>query len=170
MSWWCYAHAMLSAKWGKITPGVLQCGYNPSRIQSRCPELDTEVTFYRKPASLVYSTRIRCSGCYISPSSTSWARLGPTTRIHIVGEPCGSRIDKSPSISWLNSKTSFIPGSFDVKSWSGLVLMKSFPRASCYLEQKVGGSWTLVVEKTENLFSGYVLCSPRASFRVLFDC
>jgi hypothetical protein len=77
-------------------------------------------------ASLAYSIRIRCSGCYTFPSSSSWARPGSTTHSHIVGEPYWSRIDKPPSISWLNSKTSFISGSFDVKPWSGLVLMKSF--------------------------------------------
>jgi hypothetical protein len=76
------------------------------------------------------------------------------------------------------------PGSFDVKPWSGPVLKKSFgwraffrrkstltecnPRASCYLEQKVGGSWIFIVGKTENLIWGYVPCSPRAYIRVLF--
>jgi hypothetical protein len=72
----------------------LWCGYNPSWIQRRCPELDTEVTFHRNPASLAYSTRIQCSGCYTSPCSSLWVRLGPTTHNHIVGEPCGSCIDR----------------------------------------------------------------------------
>jgi hypothetical protein len=63
------------------------------------------------------------------------------------------------------------------KPWSGPVLKKSFqwrvifrrknaltecsPRASCYLKQKVRGSWILVVEKTKNLFLGYVPCNPK---------
>jgi hypothetical protein len=63
------------------------------------------------------------------------------------------------------------------KLWSGPVLKKSSqwcaifrrknaltecsPRASCYLEQKVRGSWILVVEKTKNLFLGYVPCNPK---------
>jgi hypothetical protein len=78
-----------------------------------------------------------------------------------------------------------VSGPFDAKPWSGPVLKKSFkwcvlfqrkraltecsPRAYCYLEQKVRGSSTLIVEKTKKLFLGYVPCSPRASFWVLFD-
>jgi len=84
----------------------LWCDYNPSRIQRRCPELNTEGTFHRNPASLAYSTRIRCSRRCTSSRFCPWARPGPMACSHIAGEPCGPRIDKPPSILWLNSKTS----------------------------------------------------------------
>jgi hypothetical protein len=68
-------------------------GYNPSRIQRRCHELNTEATFYRNPASLAYSTRIRyCERC-TSSCSSPWVRLGPMVHSHITGDPCGSSID-----------------------------------------------------------------------------
>jgi hypothetical protein len=192
LNWLCYlvslyrgAHALSLYRQRR-----LWCGYNPRRMKRRCSELNTEVTFHRNPASLAYSTRTRCSGRCTSPCSSPWARPGPMTRSHIAGEPCGSRIDKLPSISWLNSKTSLflwlawwiklVPGSFNVKPWSGLVLKKSFewhalfwrkraltecsPRASSYLKQKVKGSWIFIVGKTKNLFWGYIPCSPWASF------
>jgi hypothetical protein len=41
------------------------------------------------------------------------------------------------------------------------------PEPLANLEQKVGGSQTLV-EKTKSLFSGYVPCIPRAYIRILF--
>jgi hypothetical protein len=82
---------------------LLWCGSNPNRIQRRCPELNTGDTFHKNPASLAY---IRCSGCYAFPYFCPWARPGPMTCNHIAGEPCGSRIEKPPSISWLNSKAS----------------------------------------------------------------
>jgi hypothetical protein len=147
-------------------------GYNPSQIQRRCPKWYIEVTFHRDPASLACSTRIRCSENYTSPWSSMWARPGPMARSHIAREPCGSRIDKSPSISWLNSKTSLFlwlclmnqvySGFFrcEALKWSyfeevfWVTCAFSFeekvhslsvaPRASCYLEQKVGGSWILI--------------------------
>jgi hypothetical protein len=43
-----------------------------------CPKLNTEVTFYRNLANLVYSTRIRCSGRCTSPCSSPWTRPGST--------------------------------------------------------------------------------------------
>jgi hypothetical protein len=89
-----------------------------------------------------------------------WARPGPTASSSTDEEPCGSRIDKPPSVSWLNSKaflflqvllgeTSLIrvlskrnlevvlleKSSSDVRA-----LPECSPRASCYLKQKVGGS------------------------------
>jgi hypothetical protein len=75
-------------------------------------------------------------------------------------------------------------GSFEVKPWSGPILKKSFewrvlfwrksaltecsPQASCFLEQKAGGSWIFIVVKTKNLIWGYVPCSPRAYIQFLF--
>ena len=43
-------------------------------------------------------------------------------------------------------------------------LTECSPRASCFLEQKVGGSWIWVVQKTKNISC----CSPRACIWVLF--
>jgi hypothetical protein len=39
-----------------------------------------------------------------------------------------------------------------VFSWRSLLLTECSPRASYYLEQKVGGSWIFIVGKTKNLF------------------
>ena len=40
--------------------------------------------------------------------------------------------------------------------WRKTALTECSPRASCYLKQKVGGSWIWVVQRTKNLFWGYV--------------
>jgi hypothetical protein len=145
-----------------------------------CPELNTEGTFHRKPASLAYSTRSRCSRCCTSSRFYPWARPGPMVCSHIVAEPYGSHLDKPPSISWLNSKASLFPRlCLENQAWSGFfrreamkwsyleevswvtctlfvekiaLSIKCSPWASCYLEQKVRGSWFLIVEKTKNLF------------------
>jgi hypothetical protein len=67
--------------------------YNPSRIQGRCFELNTEGTFHRGSASLAYSTWSRCSRRCTSSRFYLWARPGSTARSYIVGEPYGSCIN-----------------------------------------------------------------------------
>jgi hypothetical protein len=68
-------------------------------------------------------------------------------------------------LTWWNKPG---PDSFEEKPWNGLFLKKSpewgalfqrkraltecSPWASCYLRQKVGGSWILIIGKTKKLF------------------
>jgi hypothetical protein len=136
------------------------------RSTERCPELHTGGTFHRNPPSLAYSTRIPCSRCCTSSRFCSWARLGPTVRSSFDGEPYGSRIDKPLSISWFNSEAFLFPwlclanqagrvlsiwslevvlswrsSLSDVRFFEKSALTECSPRASCFLEQIVGGSW-----------------------------
>jgi hypothetical protein len=111
----------------------------------------------------------------------------------LVGYPVGPTLTSSRAFhGWTRKPPCFfgfawwiklVPGSFDVKPWSGPVLKKFFERcalfqrkraftecssrASCYLEQKVGGSLIFIIRKTRNLFWWYVPCSPRAYIQVL---
>jgi hypothetical protein len=68
-------YVVLSLVTGVPTPSLYidreGCGAVTILVGSkrRYPKLNTEVTFYRNPASLAYSTRIRCSGCCTSPCS-----------------------------------------------------------------------------------------------------
>jgi hypothetical protein len=71
----------------------LRCDYNPSQIQRRCPELNTEGLFHRNLASLAYSTRSRCSRHCTSSCFYPWARPGPMACSHIAGEPRGSHVN-----------------------------------------------------------------------------
>jgi hypothetical protein len=76
--------------------------------------------------------------------------------------------------------TNLVSGPFDVKPWSGPILKKSFkwhalcwrksaltecsPWASCYLKQKVGGSWILIVEKTKKTLLRICTLQPPSIF------
>ena len=78
---------------------------------------------------------------------------------------------------WKRTRIWLVPGSFCCKVLKWSALKKSFlwcalfwrksaltecsPRASCYLEQRVGGSWIWVVQRTEN----FPWCSPWAFFK-----
>jgi hypothetical protein len=44
------------------------------------------------------------------------------------------------------------------------------PEPLAIWNKKLDGLKLWLLKKTKNLFLGYVPCSPRASFRVLFDC
>jgi hypothetical protein len=132
----------------------------------RCPELNTEGTFHRNPASLAFSTLVQCSRCCTSCCFCSRARPGPMACSNIAGEPYGSCLNKPLSISWLTSKAFLFLRLWLVnRAWSRFFRREAFkwsclkevfwvmcsflkkkalsecsPRASGYLEQKVGGS------------------------------
>jgi hypothetical protein len=126
---------------------------------------------------LVWPILLRISVvCHHASSIWRWARPGPTASNCSDEKPCGSHIDKPLSVSWLNSKASILPQVLLIEAslvwvlskrnlevvfpkkileWCVLfqrkrALTECSPRVSCYLEQKVGGSWIFRVEKTKN--------------------